>query len=158
MLKNKSEVCYWKKFSKLLSVEKLGYGNGFNKFKPIQSEIYAIHQVPSRNTKNELLRFIDSINFCSKSFVKLYFKMKLLFDLLPDKDELHCNKELETPFRQIEATVAKNLKLTLPNTSLRFFNAVGFSLIGIGCVLFQMNTKRKMDVVLQISRIFTTNE
>ena len=51
----------------------------------------------------------------------------------------------------------KNVTLTLPKTNHPFSITEDFSMIGVGCDLFQNNDKRKIDNISYISRTFLTN-
>ena len=64
-------------FFMLPSVENIGHENGFKKIKAIQCKFAVFHKTPSRNTKNELIKFIGSWNFCS-NFVVLLNNFKLI--------------------------------------------------------------------------------
>ena len=147
-----------KSFYMLLTVKYLGHEIGYKTINPIHSKIVAIHKIPTPATKIELMRFIGSMNFYSKFIEKLHVNLKPFYDILHDDTKFHWNDELETLFRKIKHSITKDVTLTLPNTKYPFFITVGSSLIGIGCVLFQMNEHGKLDVISYISRIFTTNE
>ena len=47
----------------LLTVKHLRHEIGLDTIKTIQSEIAAIHEIPSPTSKTDLMRFIGSINF-----------------------------------------------------------------------------------------------
>ena len=67
--------------------------------------------------------------------------MKPLYELLLGNIKTQWNKDLETLLQQTKTSIPKDVTLTLPITNHPFFFTVGFSLTGIGCVLFQINDK-----------------
>ena len=74
--------------------------------------------------------------------------MNILCDFLHNNFYFHWNEELETLFQQIKASITKDFTLTLPKTNHAFFFiTVDYSFVAIGCVLFQMNDKGKLDVL-----------
>ena len=87
------------------------------------------------------------MNFYSNFIDKLHFNLKPLFGLLPDNLKFHRNNELGTLFEQIKTTITKDVTRTLPNTNSPFFLTVDSPFFGIGCILFQMNDKGKLNIL-----------
>ena len=79
------------------------------------------------------------------------------YNIQHDDNNFHWNNDLETLFQQIKISITKDFTLTLPNSNHPFFITVESCLIRIGCVLFQMTDKGKLDIVSYASRLFTTN-
>ena len=73
-----------KSFYMLLEVKFLGHEIGNNTIKPIPSKIEAIKRIPSPKDKNDVMRFLGSVNFYSKFIEKLYINLKPLYTLLHD--------------------------------------------------------------------------
>ena len=136
-----------KNFLTLLTVKYLGFEIDFNTYKPNQSKTAATQKILSQTTKIELMKFIGSLSFYSKYMDRLHVNMKPLYDSLHDSIKILWNIELETLFQQIKASITKDVTPTLPNTNHPFSNTEDSSLIGIGCVLFQMNDERKLDII-----------
>ena len=84
--------------------------------------------------------------------------MKVLYDLLEQNIKFHQKNLLKTLIQQIKKTITNDVTLTLPNTNHPFYITVDSSLTGIGCVLFQMDKKGKLDFISFISLFFATNE
>ena len=61
-------------------------------------------------------------------------------------------------FQQIITSMTKDVSPTLTNTKPPFYITVESSVNVIGCVLIQMNNKRKMDESSCMLRLFTTSE
>ena len=81
------------------------------------------------------------MNFYSAFFDKFHVIMKPSYDLLQDINKYHWNIQIETLFQQFKTSNTKYVTLTPSNTNDALFITVDFSLLGISCVVFQMNDK-----------------
>ena len=142
----------------LLTVKFLGHEIGNNTIKPISSKVDAIHQLKTPTSKTELMRFIGSRNFYSKFINKLHISLKPFYTLLHDDILFEWTPDLDKLFNQIKLSLSKDAELAIPNTTHPFYITVDASLIGLGAVLFQPNSKNKMQIISYNSRILTTQE
>ena len=155
---NNLKIAPEKSFYILLTVKFLGHEIGNNTIKPISSKIDAIHQIKTPTSKTELMRFIGSMNFYSKFINKLHISLKPFYTLLHDDISFEWTPELDKLFNQIKLSLSKDAELAIPNTTHPFYITVDASLIGLGAVLFQPNSKNKMQIISYNSRILTTQE
>ena len=158
MSKNNLEIAPEKSFYILLTVKCLGHEIGNNTIKPISSKVDAIHQLKTPTPKTKLLRFIGSMNFYSKFINKLHISLKPFYTLLHDDILFEWTPDLDKLFNQIKLSLSKDAELAFPNTTHPFYITVDASLIGLGAVLFQPNSKNKMQIISYNSRIITTQE
>ena len=156
---NNLKIAPEKSFYFLLTVKLLGHEIGNNTIKPISSKIDAIHQLKTPTSKTELMRFIGSMNFYSKFINKLHISLKPFYTLLHDDISFEWTPELDKLLIKLNFLFPKmqNL-LAIPNTTHPFYITVDASLIGLGAVLFQPNSKNKMQIISYNSRILTTQE
>ena len=104
------------------------------------------------------MRFIGSMNFYSEFINKLHISLKPFYTLLHDDISFEWTPELDKLFNQIKLSLSKDAELAIPNTTHPFYITVDASLIGLGAVLFQPNSKNKMQIISYNSRILTTQE
>ena len=71
-----------------------------------------------------------------------------------EKENFTKKCDLETLLQQYKAPPTKDFTLTLPNTNDQIYITVDSSLIGIGCVIFQMNDEGKLVIMSEESRFF----
>ena len=132
--------------------------------KPVVTRLSQFNPKNLQLTKNlsDYKNWSDEVHwlneFNSKFIAELHMNLKPLFVLLIDNINFHWNDELETLFQHNKISGTKDVPLTLPNINHPFFITKDSSLIGIGCVLFQKNERRKMDFTSYDSRIFTTSK
>ena len=155
---NNLKIAPEKSFYILLTVKFLGHEIGNNTIKPISSKVDALHKLKPPTSKTELLRFIGSMNFYSKFINKLHISLKPFYILLPDDIPFEWTPDLDKLFNQIKLSLSKEAELAIPNTTHPFYITVDASLIGLGAVLFQPNSKNKMQIISYNSRILTTQE
>ena len=155
---NNLEIAPEKSFYILLTVKFLGHEIGNNTIKPISSKVDAIHQLKTPTFKTELIRFIGSMNFYSKFINKLHISLKPFYTFLHDDILFEWTPDLDKLFNQIKLSLTKDAELAIPNTTHPFYITVDASLIGLGAVLFQPNSKTKMQIISYNSRILTTQE
>ena len=138
-----------KNASVLLILNYLVHESGFGAGRTTQFKIYAFHKIPSSPTKNDLMRFIRSMNFFSNFKDKLQNKLKALYGLLLENLEFHWKFRTETLFQQTKTSITKDVTLTLPNENYPFFEADSFW-IGKGCILYRKNNKGKLDFFFEM--------
>ena len=155
---NNLKIAPGKSFYILLTVKFLGHEIGNNTIKPISSKVDAIHQLKTPTSKTELMRFIGSMNFYSKFINKLHISLKPFYTLLHDDISFEWTPDLDKLFNQIKLSLTKDAELAIPNTTHPFYITVDASLIGLGAVLFQPNSKNKMQIISYNSRILTTQK
>ena len=85
-----------KSFFMLLKVNLLGHEIGYNTTKPIHSKIAAIHKIPSRTGKNDLMSFIVALNFYTNFIEKLHINLKPFYDLLHENTPCKWTDEHES--------------------------------------------------------------
>ena len=98
------------------------------------------------------------MNFYSKFINKLHISLKPFYTLLHDDISFEWTSDLDKLFNQIKLSLSKDAELAIPNTTQPFYITVDASLIGLGVVLFQPNSKNKMQIISYNSRILTTQE
>ena len=155
---NNLKIAPEKSFYILLTVKFLGHEIGNNTIKPISSKVDALHKLKTPTSKTELMRFIGSMNFYSKFINKLHISLKPFYTLLHDDIPFEWTPDLDKLFNQIKLSLSKEAELAIPNTTHPFYITVDASLIGLGAVLFQPNSKNKMQIISYNSRILTTQE
>ena len=155
---NNLKIAPEKSFYILLTVKFLGHEIGNNTIKPISSKVDAIHKLKTPTSKTELMRFIGSMNFYSKFINKVHISLKPFYTLLHDDVLFEWTPELDKLFNQIKLSLTKDAELAIPNTTHPFYITVDASLNGLGAVLFQPNSKNKMQIISYNSRILTTQE
>ena len=141
----------------LLALEYLGHEIVVKTVKPTQSKIAAIKKVVLRLQR---LNWWGSLVQWT-CILKLLINLMLIWSLCINYYMIKKNslgKKLQTLFQQTKISITKAVELTLPNTNHPFFITVSYSLIGLGCVLFQMNDEGKFGNISYNSWIFTTNE
>ena len=104
------------------------------------------------------MRFIGSMNFYSKFINKLHISLTPFYTLLHDDILFEWTPDLDKLFNQIKLSLSKDAELAIPNTTHPFYITVDASLIGLDAVLFQPNSKNKMQIISYNSRILTTQE
>ena len=155
---NNLKIAPEKSFYILLTVKFLGHEIGNNTIKPISSKVDALHKLKTPTSKTELMRFIGSMNFYSKFINKLHISLKPFYTLLHDDIPFEWTPDLDKLFNQIKLSLSKEAELAIPNTTHPFYITVDASLIGLGAVLFQPNSKNEMQIISYNSRILTTQE
>ena len=155
---NNLKIAPEKSFYILLTVKFLGHEIGNNTIKPVSSKVDALHKLKTPTSKTELMRFIGSMNFYSKFINKLHISLKPFYTLLHDDIPFEWTPDLDKLFNQIKLSLSKEAELAIPNTTHPFYITVDASLIGLGAVLFQPNSKNKMQIISYNSRILTTQE
>ena len=143
---NNLKIAPEKFFYILLTVQFLGHEIGNNTIKPISSKVDAIHHLKTPTSKTELMRFFGLMNFYSK-INKLHISLKPFYTLLHDDIQFEWTLDLD-----------KLANLAISNTTHPFNITVDAPLIDLGAVLFQPNSKNKMQIISYISRILTTQE
>ena len=156
--KNNIKLAPEKSFYMLQKVKFLGHEIGNNTNKPLHSKIEAIKNIPSPKTKQDVIKLLGTINFCSNFIEKLHIFIKPLYNLLHDDINFQWIPQLEKTFNTIKDTMTSDTELTIPKTKNSFFTTVEASLIGLGAVFFQLNEQHKMKVISCNSRILTTHE
>ena len=84
------------------------------------------------------------MNFYSKVINKLHISLKPFYTLLHDDISFEWTPDLDKLFNQIKLSLSKDAELAIPNTTHLFYITVDASLVGLGAVLFQPNSKNKM--------------
>ena len=115
--------------------------------KPISSKVDALHQIKTPTSKTELMRFIGSMNFYSKFINKLHISLKPFYILLHDDIPFEWTPDPDKLFNRIKLSLSKDAELAIPNTTHPFYISVDAFLIGLGAVLFQPNSKNKMQTI-----------
>ena len=98
------------------------------------------------------------MNFYSKFINKLHIFLKPFYTLLHDDILFEWTPDLDKLFNQIKLFLSKDAELAIPNHTHPFYITVDASLIGLGAVLFQPNSKNEMQIISYNSRILTTQE
>ena len=155
---NNLKIAPEKSFYILLTVKFFGHESGNNTINPISSKVDAIHQLKTPTSKPEIMRFIGSMNFYSKFINKLHISLKPFYTLLHDDILFEWTPDLDKPLNQIKLSLSKDAELAIPNTTHPFYITVDASLIVLGAVLFQPNSKNKMQIISHKSRILTSQE
>ena len=82
------------------------------------------------------------MNFYSKFINKLHISLKPFYTLLYDDILFEWTPDLDKLFNQIKLSLSKDAELNIPNTTHPFYITVDASLVGLGAVLFQPNSKK----------------
>ena len=81
---NSLKIAPEKLFYILFTVIFLGHEIWNNNIEPISSKNDGIHKIRTTTSKTELMRFIDSMNFCSKFINTLHISLKSVYTLPND--------------------------------------------------------------------------
>ena len=84
----------------VLALKHLCHEIDLNRIEPIQSEIAALHRIPSWTANIELVKFLGLRIFLPKIIHTLGITIKPFYDLILGSNQFHWNKELETLFQQ----------------------------------------------------------
>ena len=142
----------------LHNVKFFGQEIGYNTIKPINSNIAAIHRIPSLSGKVDLMSFIGALSFYNKHIEKLHYNLKPCYNLLHENTLWKWPHEHESLFHKLKMSLTSETEHTIPNTKHPFFITVDASLIGFGAVLLQLHEKKKMKVSSYNSRILNPQE
>ena len=112
----------------LLKVKLLGHEIGYNTVKPIQSNVDAIHKIPSPTSKVALMSFIGALNFYTEFIEKLHINLRPFYDLLHENTPRSWTTEHETLFHKLINALISDTELTIPNTKHLFFISFDASL------------------------------
>ena len=154
----KLKISFWKIQFQIPHCKRSCSWTWLNTIEPIQFKLTTIHIIPPELQEKNwcsslaqrtsilhiLINFEISISLCTIDFM-------ILFNFWGIKNWKHC-------FNKLKQLSQKSSFWSYPTKNHPFFITVQFSSIGKGCVLFQRNVKRKLDVVLYKFRNFTTNE
>ena len=155
---NNPKIAPEKSFYILLTVKFLGHEIGNKTIKPISSKVDAIHQLKTPTSKTEFMRFIGSMNSHSKFINKQHISLKPFYTLLHNDISFEWTPDLDKLFNQIKLSLSKDAELAIPNTTDPVYITVDASLIGLGAVSLQPNSKNKMQIISYNSRILPTQK
>ena len=130
----------------------------FNTIEPIQFKIAAIQIIPPELQEKNWCSSLAQRTFILHILINVEISLSLCMTDFTILFNFRGIKNWKNCFNKSKQLSQKSFFWSYPTKNNPFFITVQFSSIGKGRVLFQMNVKRKLDVVLYQFRNFTTNE